>query len=81
MNDDNHRTMTFGEKAVGLGFNPSGDVPTQQIKRHAADFIDCLNDYRNATDDPEQKRMFSVAITEIQTGQMWGVKAATWRLN
>lgn len=78
--EENARTITFGEKAVGITFNPSGDVPTQQIKEKAAALIDCLNDYRNATDDPEQKRMFSVAITEIQTGQMWGVKAATWRL-
>lgn len=81
MNEENVRTITFGEKAVGLTFNPSGDVPTQQIKERAAALIDCLNDYRNATEDGEVKRMFSVAITEIQTGQMWGVKAATWRLN
>ncbi len=72
------RELTFGEKAVGLTFNPSGDVPTGQIKKRAAALIDCLNDYRNATDDPEQKRMFSVAITEVQTAQMWAVKAATW---
>ena len=74
------RELTFGEKAVGLKFNPSGDVPTQQIKEAAAKFIDICNNYRNATDDPEQKRMFSVAITEAQTAQMWAVKSATWNL-
>lgn len=74
------RELTFGERAVGLSFNPAGDVPTQQIKEASAKLIDVLDGYRNATDDPEQKRMFSIAITEVQTGQMWGVKAATWRL-
>lgn len=73
--------LTFGQKAVGLKFNPSGDVPTEQIKERAAALIDTLNDYRNATEDGEVKRMLSVAITEVQTGQMWGVKAVTWNLN
>ena len=77
---DEARTLTFGERAAGVTFNPSGDIPTQQIKEAAAKLIDILNDYRNATEDGEMKRMFSVAITEAQTAQMWGVKAATWRL-
>lgn len=80
MDDTPQRELTFGEKAVGLKFNPSGDVPTQQIKERTAALIDCLNDYRNSTDDAEQKRMLSVAITEAQTAQMWGVKGVTWLL-
>lgn len=78
--EDNARTITFGEKAVGITFNPSGDVPTQQIKERAAALIDTLNDYRNASEDGEVKRMLSVAITEVQTAQMWGVKGVTWNL-
>lgn len=80
MEDSAQRELTFGEKAVGLKFNPSGDVPTQQIKEAFAKAIDILNDYRNATEDGEQKRMLSVAITEAQTAQMWGVKGVTWLL-
>lgn len=72
------REMTFGEKAVGLTFNPSGNEAVQQLKEKAAAFIDACNDYRNATQDGEVKRMLSVAITEAQTAQMWGVKAVTW---
>lgn len=72
--------LTFGQKAVGLTFNPSGSVPVQQIKERSAALIDTLNDYRNATDDGEMKRMLSVAITEVQTAQMWGVKGVTWKL-
>lgn len=72
------REMTFGEMAVGLSFNPSNDEAVQQLKEKAAAFIDNCNDFRNATEDGEVKRMLSVAITEAQTAQMWAVKAVTW---
>jgi hypothetical protein len=81
MEDTAKRELTFGEKAVGINFNPSNDVPVQQIKERAAALIDTMNDYRNATEDGEVKRMLSVAITETQTAQMWAVKAVTWGLN
>lgn len=38
-----------------------------------------MNYLRQLTEDPEVKRMASVAITEAQTAQMWAVKAITWR--
>lgn len=41
--------------------------------------IDALHSAKEATDNPEMKRMYSVAITEAQTSQMWAVKAATWQ--
>ena len=34
------REMTFGEKAVGLTFNPSNDPTVEAIKRKCADLID-----------------------------------------
>lgn len=73
------RQMTFGERAVGLAFNPSGDGTVHELKTAAAEFIDICAAQREASDDPEVKRMYSVAITEAQTAQMWAVKAATWR--
>jgi hypothetical protein len=48
------------------------------LKQSCADFIDLCNESRNLTDDPEVKRMFSIAITEAQNAQMWAVKASTW---
>ncbi|MBC7602790.1 MAG: hypothetical protein H7255_09045 [Ramlibacter sp.] len=75
----NTREQTFGEKAVGLTFNPSGDPTVQSMKEKAAAFIDACNDLRSTTQNNEVKRMASVAITEAQTAQMWAVKAATWR--
>ena len=73
------REMTYGEKAVGLTFNPSGDDAVSACKAQFAEVIDRMNDFRNSTDNAEAKRMASVAITEAQTAQMWAVKALTWR--
>ena len=73
------REMTFGEKAVGLTFNPSGDDAVAQCKAEFAAVIDRMNDLRSTTDSQEVKRMASVAITEAQTAQMWAVKAIIWR--
>ena len=73
------RELTFGEKQVGLKFNPSNNEHVQLIKEKTANLIDCLNDYRNATEDGEVKRQLSIAITEAQTSQMWAVKAVTWK--
>lgn len=72
------RELTYGEKAVGLKFNPSNHNEVDVIKRHCADIIDLFHDARTNTTDVEKKRMYSLAITAIQEGQMWGVKACTW---
>ena len=71
--------MTYGERAVGLSFNPSGNADVIKLKTLFAAVIDCCHDLRGAAASPEVKRMYSLAITEAQAGQMWSVKAATWR--
>ena len=75
------REPTFGEKAVGLSFNPSGDPTVQKLKELYAQIIDICNDAKNATTpaEPGKGRLFSIAITEAQGAQMWAVKAATWK--
>lgn len=73
------RELTFGEKAVGLAFNPSGDSAVTTIKKYYAQIIDDLNSLRSGTESGEAKRLYSVAITEAQTAQMWAVKAITWK--
>jgi hypothetical protein len=72
MND----TLTFGERAVGLNFNPSGDPDVDRVKRLYAEIIDMLA-VNHA--DSEKSRLHHIAITEAQTAQMWAVKAMTWR--
>lgn len=62
-----NRELTFGEKAVGINFNPGGHPEVESCKRSCADLIDNLNDARNRTDNGDVKRMFSEAITNIKT--------------
>ena len=73
------RPLTYGEKAVGITFNPGGMPEVNKVKDLYAKIIDDLNDARTASSSPEQKRLFSIAITEAQSAQMWAVKALTWR--
>lgn len=71
--------QTFGQKAVGLSFNPSGDDAVARIKQKYAEIIDELHELRQATQPGEIARLASVAITEAQGAQMWAVKALTWK--
>jgi hypothetical protein len=71
--------LTFGQKAVGTRFNPSELTEVDELKELYAQLIDCNNNLRDNTDNPEKKRQFSIAITELQTAQMWTVKALTWQ--
>lgn len=72
------RELTFGEKAVGLTFNPGGNPQVDIIKGAYAAIIDQLNDARRiATADAA--RLYSIAITEAQSAQMWAVKAVTYQ--
>ena len=73
------RELTFGEKAVGITFNPGGHGAVNSIKALSAALIDELDAMRNSTNNGESKAQFTLAIRKIQEGQMWGVKAATWQ--
>ena len=71
------REMTYGEKAVGLTFNPSGDTDVQKVKELYAQIIDLCNSKKG--EPGEMSRLLSIAITEAQAAQMWAVKAITWK--
>ena len=71
------KELTYGEKAVGLNFNPSEDWKVRRIKELYAEIIDTMNNLRDSEATPELKRLASVAITEAQTAQMRAVKALT----
>lgn len=71
--------LSFGQKAVGINFNPGGHPEVNYNKVQYASIIDQMNNLRNESTSPEQKRLCSVAITEAQAAQMWAVKAITWQ--
>ena len=71
--------LTFGQKAVGLTFNPSGDPTVQKLKELYAEIIDICAEGRAQAGPSEAGRLYSVAITEAQTAQMWAVKAVTFK--
>ena len=77
--NENVPELSFGEKAVGLTFNPSNKTEVDNVKCDYADIIDMMNNLRNSTDSQEVRRLASIAITEAQTAQMWAVKALTWK--
>lgn len=74
------RELTFGEKAVGLTFNPGNNPMVDACKRGFATEIDRMHELRNDPMTPsEGKRHASIAITELESAQMRAVKAITWR--
>lgn len=73
------RALTFGEKAVRFSFNPDGDPAVTSIKHAFANIITGLDNARKASESPEVKRLYSIAITEAKAASMWAVEAATWK--
>jgi hypothetical protein len=76
------REMTFGEKAVGLTFNPSGDKKVQEVKELYAKIIDITLEsaYRVDEENSKEKQALATeAVRQAQTAQMWAVKAITYQ--
>lgn len=74
--------LTFGQKAVGLKFNPSNDDEVGKCKQQFADLIDSMNDLRKSVErGDETGRHASIAITMLEDAQTRAVKAITWKYN
>lgn len=73
------RELTYGEKAVGLGFNPGANPEVHACKAGFAVEIDRMHNLRTKSDDADVWRMTEIAIEGLQTAQMWAVKAVTWK--
>lgn len=81
--ESNARELTYGEKAVGLTFNPGKHEAVENIKQNAAKLIDDIYD-KYVKPGPvmangEVIAQAIIAIRRIQEGQMRAVKAATWQ--
>ena len=67
---------TLGEKRVGIRFNPSGSLAVDIIKREGADLIDLISELGGPVNS-QFGRWKAEALTCIETGIMYAVKAAT----
>ena len=67
--------MTFGERRVGVDFNPSGSTMVDTIKGKAADLIDGL-ETAGFNEPGEVARLKALARTDIESAAHWAVKAS-----
>ncbi len=76
--EETQRELTFGEKAVGLTFNPSGDEKVTKVKKLYAEIIDLLTEGNLDNGATGLKgRITGRAINDAMGAQMWAVKAIT----
>lgn len=73
------RPLNYGEQAVGLTFNPGGNMDVQKAKELCAQLINMANDlYCKEDASPEKKNLLVEAVRQLQTAQMWIVKGITY---
>jgi hypothetical protein len=78
--EENQREMTFGEKLVGLTFNPSGDEKVQRAKELCAELADLLHDdFSSQGRSGLAAALYEHTIGEILNAQMNVVKVLTFK--
>jgi hypothetical protein len=85
MENQTERELTFGEKAVGLTFNPSGDEKVNKAKQLMAESLDLLKEVEAEKTDNgramlswEANVFRTTAFNKIVDAQMSLVKFITW---
>ena len=85
MENNTERELTFGEKAVGLTFNPSGDEKVNKAKQLMADALDLLKEveqqkteFGTKTPTWEANVFRTNAFNKTVDAQMALVKYITW---
>ena len=74
-----NRGLTYGEKLVGLTFNPAGDVKVNKVKILCAELADLLHDHvsRPSERSALENLLHNHAVGEILNAQMNVVKVLT----
>lgn len=71
-------SLSFGQKLVGLTFNPSGDPKVNKAKELCAELADLLHkDYYESAASALKVQLFNHTIGEILNAQMNVVKVLT----
>lgn len=72
--------LSFGEKLVGITFNPSNDDKVYKAKRLCGELADLIkDDYMSKESSTMGTRLFEHAIGEILNAQMNAVKVLTFK--
>jgi hypothetical protein len=72
--------LTFGQKLVGLEYNPSEDKKIKRVKELCAELADLLNDEAYPNIEKQFCRiLFDKAIGDILDAQMNVVKVLTFK--
>lgn len=72
------QSFSFGQKLVGLTFNPSGDLKVQRAKELCAELADLLQDHMSSKESwPLEQQLYNHTIGEILNAQMNVVKVLT----
>lgn len=70
--------LTFGEKLVGISFNPSNDGDVNEIKTKMAELANLINVKVREQETSELSRLvYEGAIERLLDAQMWLVKYVT----
>lgn len=69
--------LTYGQKAVGLTFNPSGDLKVRHLKEIFAEAIDTLATHLAEGYLADEIR--KEAVMRAIDAQMWAVKTVTFK--
>ena len=64
--------QTLGSRRVRVDHNPGGSAVVSRLKRGGAALIDDISSLAHA-----DKRAQAIALTKVEEGVMWAVKAAT----
>ena len=73
-----NQELSFGQKLVGLTFNPSGDSKVNRIKELAAEMADLITEVNNQQEISHlSKTFYDGAIGRILDAQMYSVKFLT----
>lgn len=79
MENSTKKEMTLGEERCHINFNPSSDDKIGTFKRMMTDAIDyCNNKINNElknSNNAEAIRCFWIAMENLETAQMYAVKA------
>ena len=78
-------SLTFGQKAVGLDFNPSGDENVTKAKQLSADLIDLVEEHKEKVSSQGVQVSWitnvfrTAAFNAVIAAQLAVVKFLTWK--